>query len=167
MNIISNLLNNINFIENQWIPQYSLVKKNIIDNEKFTEHFKNNDKYIASFLTLLGIPGDLLARAIYKKGSIDKPYLFLFGIPPFSIIPTIFMFSNNINEGENEKPIDKIAIIGSVLLFGIPLLLLFIKNKIQNKYINDTVIKLLISIVSFLIIFVIYKIKYKYLSIYR
>jgi hypothetical protein len=84
---------------------------------------KNKDKLIPTGLTFAGTPGQLAARAIYKKGSIDKPYLLLFGIPPYSIIPSIAMWFNWIADGEVDKPYDSVSFVAIGLLFFIPLLL--------------------------------------------
>ena len=130
-------------------------------NTKTTKPVNNNvDKIISTVLTLIGLPGQIVARSIYKKGSIDKPYLFIFGIPPFSLIPSILMYTNNIKDGDNENPYDNKSFIGMILLFIVPITLHIIKGRFNDSEILNYSIKPLIQISYIFIIFIIYKIKY-------
>jgi hypothetical protein len=95
---------------------------------------KNKDKLIASGLTFAGTPGQIAARAIYKKGSLDKPYLLLFGLPPFSIVPSIAMWLGWISDGEIDKPYDGLSFIAIGILFLIPLILFRVLNNSNLLY---------------------------------
>ena len=72
--------------------------------EAFT--FTKN-KMIAVILTII-FPffGQLIGRIIYLNGSLDKPWLFLFSIPPLSLLPAIMMMFGLIKKGKGGKPYD-------------------------------------------------------------
>lgn len=93
---------------------------------------KKIDKIIASILTFIGLPGQLLARAIYKNGSLNKPYLLLFAVPPFSIIPSIAVYFNFIKDAEiKDKPFDLYLLLGMILIIIIPFIInLIVDNKL-------------------------------------
>jgi len=58
-------------------------------------------------LTLfLGAPGQLAARINYLNGSLDKPWLLLFFVPPLSIISSIWFFFDWVEEGKGSDPVD-------------------------------------------------------------
>ena len=73
------------------------------------------------------------------------------------------MYLGIIKDGENENPIDKTSIIGTILLFIIPISLYYSKKKITDEtilsYLNYS-IKPLIQILYIVIIFIVCKIKY-------
>lgn len=122
----------------------------------------NKDKLISSGLSLIGISGQLLARIIYKNGSIDKPYLLLCAYFPFSIIPSIAMYFDYIKNGESDQVYDKTALIGTIFLFIIPLLLFKILNRegwLTNEYKN--IIGVLIQFIFIGIIYYIYNQRFK------
>ena len=89
---------------------------------------KNINKIIQTALTFIGTPGQIAARAVYKKGSLDKPYLLVFAIPPFSIIPSIAMWMGWIADGDVDKPFDTISLIAVGILFFVPLILFRLLN---------------------------------------
>ena len=120
------------------------------------------DKIISALLTLGGLPGQIIARIFYKKGSIDKPYLFLFFMPPFSIVPSIFMLLDKIKDGENGNPYDYFStILISIFIFFI-FIILIIKN-IIIKY-KDIDLKFIFKIFNhllfILLIFIIFNKKF-------
>jgi hypothetical protein len=62
---------------------------------------------IPGLLTLfLGSPGQLAARIKYLNGSLDKPWLLLFLLPPLSIISSIWFFFDWVEEGKGSDPVD-------------------------------------------------------------
>jgi hypothetical protein len=55
---------------------------------------------ISALLTLfLGTIGQLIARIFYLNGSLDKIWLMLFALPPFSIVPAVYLFMNWVDNG--------------------------------------------------------------------
>jgi len=121
-----------------------------------------NDKLISSGLSLIGISGQILARIIYKNGSIDKPFLLLCTHFPFSIFPALAMYFDYIKNGESDKVYDKTALIGTIFLFIIPLLLFKILNRegwLSNEYRN--IIGILIQFIFIGIIYYIYNQRFK------
>ncbi len=76
--------------------------------KKIKEAFKfTKEKMIAVILTII-FPffGQLIARIIYLNGSLDKPWLFFFSIPPLSLIPALLMMFGLIKKGKGGKPYD-------------------------------------------------------------
>ena len=115
---------------------------------EYIELIKN--KVIPSILTYRGTLGQLIYRILYKKGSIDKAYLLLFAIPPFSIIPIIAIWLDLINEGDANNPIDVNIMIGMILLILYPLIIYKLSTLILKDSFNDY--NFIISIVVQLII---------------
>lgn len=100
----------------------------------------NTDKLIASILTFVGLPGQIIARIIYKYGSLDKAYLFLFAYPPFSIIPALAMWFNFINDAEiKDKPFDINLLIGMLLIIIIPFILYL---RVENKLLINILVQI-------------------------
>ena len=120
--IITNTSTNI--LSNKKIQTNESIIKSTEDmitniSTNFLSNINNSNKIISALLTLTGLPGQILARLLYNKGSIDKAYLLLLAKPPYSIIPSICMYLGLISDGEN--PIDKTSIIGTILLLILPI----------------------------------------------
>lgn len=110
---------------------------------------KKIDKIIASLLTFIGLPGQILARIIYKHGSTDKLFLLLFASPPFSIIPSIAMWFGFIKDAKvKDKPFNLSLIVGMILMIIIPLIL---HKFIDNKLLLNTLIQVsIIGIIHYI-----------------
>jgi hypothetical protein len=81
--------------------------------KKIKEAFTfTKEKMIAIILTII-FPffGQLVGRIIYLNGSLDKPWLFFFSIPPLSIIPALMMMFGVIKKGKGGKPYDNYIFI--------------------------------------------------------
>ena len=125
-------------------------------NKSNTNKLNTINKLIASILTFIGLPGQLIARALFKHGSLNKPYLLLFAIPPFSIIPTLAIWFDYIEDAEiKEKPFDMNLLIGMILIYIIPLV---VYKKFEDQ--NKLVISIVIQIASIGIIHYIYNQKF-------
>ena len=124
---------------------------------EYIELIKN--KVIPSILTYRGTLGQLIYRILYKKGSIDKAYLLLFAIPPFSIIPIIAIWLDLINEGDANNPIDVNIMIGMILLILYPLIIYKLSTLILKDSFNDYnfIISIVVQLIIIRIIFLIYK----------
>jgi hypothetical protein len=64
--------------------------------------------------TLLPLIGQPLMRIHKFGGSLDKPYLLLFCIPPFSVIPTLFAAFGLIDKIEGSNPLDIYIIMPAI-----------------------------------------------------
>lgn len=109
---------------------------------------KKIDKIIATLLTFIGLPGQILARAVYKNGSLNKSFLLLFALPPFSIIPAIAMWFGYIKDAHiKDKPFDLYLLIGMFLITLIPFML---HLKIDNKILVNILVQIaLIGIIHY------------------
>ena len=87
--------------------------------------------------------GQLFARIVYFKGSLDKWWLMfpLLLFPPFSLIPLIMMKFGFVANGKGSDPVDKIMLLPIIAKFIIPFILPYM--------IDDEDHALLFSIVSF------------------
>lgn len=76
--------------------------------KKIKEAFKFTKKKLIAVLLTIILPffGQLIARIIYLNGSLDMPWLFLFSIPPLSLIPALLMMFGIIKKGKGGKPYD-------------------------------------------------------------
>jgi hypothetical protein len=123
---------------------------------------KNKNNIISSLLTLSGLPGQIIARAIYKNGSMDKPYLLLFAKFPWSVVPSGAMWSNYITDGEIGKPYDINIVIAIILMFLLPLIIykfLNSENMLHSQHKNF--IGPIIQLVFIGIIYYIYNKKFQ------
>lgn len=87
--------------------------------KKIKEAFTfTKEKMIAIILTII-FPffGQLVARIMYLNGSLDKPWLFFFTIPPLSIIPAIMMMFGLIKKGKGGKPYDSYILLPIIVGF--------------------------------------------------
>lgn len=63
-------------------------------------------------LTLfLGAPGQLYTRIEDLNGSLDKPWLLLFFVPPLSIVSSIWFFLDWVEKGQGGDPVDEFLFI--------------------------------------------------------
>jgi len=117
-----------------------------------------NNKVVPSILTYHGTIGQLIYRILYKKGSIDKAYLLLFAIPPFSIIPIIAIWLDLISDGDMNNPIDINIIIGMLLLICYPLIIYKLSTLILKDSFNDYhfMISIIVQLIIIRIIFLVY-----------
>lgn len=69
--------------------------------------------------------GSYFARIIYLNGSMDKWYFMipLFFIPPYSIIPMLFMKYGMIKKGTGANPIDPSMVMPIIAKFILPLII--------------------------------------------
>jgi len=124
---------------------------------EYIELIKN--KVVPSVLTYHSTFGQLIYRILYKKGSIDKAYLLLFAIPPFSIIPIIAIWLDLINDGDMNNPIDVNIILGMILLIFYPLIIYKLSTLILKDSFNDYhfMISIIVQLIIIRILFLIYK----------
>ena len=110
--------------------------------DKALQFMTNPKKAMAAVLTLT-IPfiGQIMARAMLYNGSIDQPWLFLFAVPPMTIIPVLAMMFGQIDNLDGGAPWDNVVWLPMI---GIVLGALVSKN---NKIMN--IIKLGLGVGSF------------------
>lgn len=112
------------------------------------------DRFKAAGLTfLLGSPGQLLSRIRWYKCSINKPWLFLFIMPPFSIVPAIMFLLGKVEPSKVEckDSLDKIGLImgGVILLIGL------ILDHVLSLNMNDVSGLIALYSISFILIFLV------------
>lgn len=70
------------------------------------------------FIVLIGgVIGELIVRINYLNGSLDKPWLMAFLLPPLSIISSIFYFTGFVKKGVGSDPWDHFVMIIPFLTF--------------------------------------------------
>ena len=89
--------------------------------------FFKNAKNITAFILTVTIPfiGQIIARFMILNGSLDKPWLFLFSIPPLTLVPAFAMMFSFIEPTKGGLPWDSMVflpimgtVIGSFLAKG-------------------------------------------------
>ena len=105
----------------------------ILGFEKYWKKFKdatvffNKPENITAFILTVCIPfvGQLIARFMILKGSMDKPWLLLFGIPPLTLVPAFAMMFSFIKPTKGGMPWDSMVwlpifgtVLGSVIAKG-------------------------------------------------
>jgi hypothetical protein len=86
--------------------------------KKLKEAFTFTQKKMIALLFTIVIPfiGQIIGRIIYLNGSLDKPWLLLFGIPPLTLIPALFMIFGLIKKGKGGKPWDYYILIPIIIM---------------------------------------------------
>ena len=122
------------------------------DIDKFFKKVKEaftftKEKTTAILLTII-IPffGQIIARFMLLNGSLDKPWLLLFGIPPLTLIPALFMMFGLVAKGKGGKPWDYYVLI--------PIIINIISGFILKNYgIMGQIIKYIVLLLSFIYIY--------------
>ena len=90
--------------------------------------------------------GQIIGRFIYLDGSLDKPWLLLFGIPPLTLVPALFMMFGLIKKGKGGKPWDYYVLI--------PIIINIITGFVLKNYgIKGQVIRYILLLLSFIFIY--------------
>ena len=116
--------------------------------KKVKEAFTFTEKKMIAVLLTTVIPffGQIIARISYLNGSLDKPWLLLFGIPPLTLIPALMMMFGLIKKGKGGKPWDYYILI--------PIILNIIMGFVLKKYgIKGQIIKYVVLLLSFFFIY--------------
>lgn len=79
--------------------------------------FTVNGTTSSALIATLTIPffGQLYARLVLLGGSLDKPWLFLFSIPPLTVVPTIMILFKQIEEIKGGDAIDTYVFVPIIL----------------------------------------------------
>ena len=82
--------------------------------------FFNKRENVIAFIFTSAIPfvGQLIARFMILDGSMDKPWLLFFAVPPLTLVPAFFMMFGAIKPLRGGDPVDKLVwlpIMGTVL----------------------------------------------------
>jgi hypothetical protein len=123
--------------------------------KKIKEAFTfTKEKIFAVILTII-FPffGQLIARIIYLNGSLDKPYLFFFGIPPLTLIPALMMMFGLINKGKGGKPYDSYILL--------PIIVAIVSDIFLKQYFLPYKVPFVKLVLIFITVFGIYWIKSK------
>lgn len=133
---------------------FKKIAKFFKDIEKFFKQVKkafefNTAKMIAVISTII-IPfvGQLIGRLVYLDGSLDKPWLLFFSIPPLSLLPAFMMMFGLIKKGKGGKPWDSYIIL--------PIIVNIIATFVLPRYYdenNSTILKYIFMAISFIIIY--------------
>jgi hypothetical protein len=109
----------------------------------------NTEKLVAIILTIV-FPffGQLVARIIYLNGSLDKPWLFFFSIPPLSLIPALLMMFGLIKKGKGGKPYDPYILLPIVVAISSDIFL--------KKYFLPYKVPFVKLLLIFITVFIIY-----------
>ena len=99
----------------------------------------------------LGPLGQLLSRALYLNGSLDKWWLIIvpiFWLPPFSIVPYVAMLLGFIQNGSGVKPFDTNLLVTFLGTMIVPLIfnMFYLNEHIIGSFIETFIILLLILI---------------------
>lgn len=102
-------------------------------------------------VTCLGPFGQLLARALYLNGSLDKWWLILipiFWLPPFSIGAYVAMLMGYVAQGQGSKPFDSNLLITFLGTMGIPLIFngFELNENIAGTFIQTIIMFLMIMV---------------------
>ena len=116
--------------------------------KKVKQAFTFSQKKMIAVISTIVIPfiGQIIGRFIYLDGSLDKPWLLLFGIPPLTLIPALMMMFGLIKKGKGGKPWDYYILI--------PIILNIIMGFVLKKYgIKGQIIKYVVLLLSFFFIY--------------
>jgi hypothetical protein len=122
--------------------------------EKFFKEVKkaftfNTEKLIAIILTII-MPffGQIIARIMWLDGSLDKPWLLFFGIPPLTLFPAFMMMFGLVNKGKGGKPWDAYIILPIIVNIAST----FILPKFFDKT-KEIIVRYILMAISFIIIY--------------
>jgi len=139
------------------VNPFSAIEKFFKKIEGFFKKIKEaftftKEKLIAIILTII-FPffGQLVARIIYLNGSLDKPWLFFFSIPPLSIIPALLMMFGLIKKGKGGKPYDSYILI--------PIIVGVVSDVFLKKFFLPYKVPFIKLVLIFTTMFIIYWIK--------
>ena len=116
--------------------------------KKVKQAFTFSQKKMIAVISTIVIPfiGQIIGRFIYLDGSLDKPWLLLFGIPPLTLVPALFMMFGLIKKGKGGKPWDYYVLI--------PIIINIITGFIFKNYgIKGQVIRYILLLLSFIFIY--------------
>jgi hypothetical protein len=138
------------------------INKSFKKIEKFFKDFENffkklkkaftfTQQKLIAVLTTIVIPffGQMFARISYLNGSLDKPWLLLFGIPPLTLLPAFFMMFDLIKKGKGGKPWDKYIFIPII----VNIISTFVIDKYYANNMQGQIIKYIILLLSFVFIY--------------
>jgi len=116
--------------------------------KKVKEAFTFTQKKMIAVLLTTVIPffGQIIGRILYLNGSLDKPWLLLFGIPPLTLIPALFMMFGLIKKGKGGNPWDYYILIPII----INIILTFVYS---NGGIKGQIIRYVLLLLSFIFIY--------------
>ena len=112
--------------------------------------FKFDNTKLAAIILTIVVPffGQFFARMFWLNGSLDKPWLLFFGIPPLTLLPAIMMMFGLVKKGKGGKPWDY-----SVLFpIFVNIILTFLLPTMFNIY-TDVIIKCILISLSFTAIY--------------
>ena len=112
--------------------------------------FKFDNKKLAAIIATIVIPffGQFFARLFWLNGSLDKPWLLFFGIPPLTLLPAGMMMFGLVKKGKGGKPWDYFILLPIMVNIVLSLLL----PKMFNIYI-DVIVKYIFIALSFTAIY--------------
>ena len=116
--------------------------------KKVKQAFTFTEKKMIAVLLTTVIPffGQIIARISYLNGSLDKPWLLLFGVPPLTLIPALMIMFGLIKKGKGGKPWDYYILI--------PIILNIIMGFVLKEYgIKGQIIKYVVLLLSFFFIY--------------
>jgi hypothetical protein len=133
---------------------FSKIEKFFKQIEEFFKKIKRaftftRQKLIAIILTIV-FPffGQLVARIIYLNGSLDKPWLFFFSIPPLSLIPALLIMFGMIKKGKGGKPYDSYILL--------PIIVAISSDIFLKKYFLPYKVPFVKLLLIFITVFIIY-----------
>lgn len=112
--------------------------------------FKFDDKKLTAIIATLVVPffGQFFARLFWLNGSLDKPWLLLFGIPPLTVLPAVMMMFGLVKKGKGGKPWDYFVLIPIM----VNIISTFLLPKMFSIY-TDVIIKCILISISFTAIY--------------
>jgi hypothetical protein len=118
--------------------------------EKLKEAFVFTTEKLAYILLTILLPffGQIITRIMYLDGSLDKPWLLFFAVPPLSLIPALMIMFGLIEKGKGGKPWDSYILL--------PIIVNILSRFIVDKFytgIKATIVKYLLLLVSFIIVY--------------
>ncbi len=123
--------------------------------KKIKEAFTfTKEKLMAVILTIV-FPffGQLIGRIMYLNGSLDKPWLFFFAIPPLTIIPALLMMFGLIKKGKGGKPYDQYILL--------PIIVAIVSDIFLKQYFLPYKVPFVKLILIFITVYAIYWFKSK------
>lgn len=141
-------------IEHFALDPFKKIEKFFKDIEKFFKQLKKaftfTEKKLIAVISTIVIPffGQFMSRILYLDGSLDKPWLLLFGIPPLTLVPAFFMMFGLITKGKGGKPWD--------IYILIPIIVNIASGFIIDKYydgVKGKIVKYLVVLLSFVFIY--------------
>jgi hypothetical protein len=94
----------------------------------------------------MGVFAQLYMRIFVLDGSLDKPWLLLFGIPPLSIVPALMMYFGAVAPGQGGKPYDMYMWLPTGLTFLAPI----VTNMLDNYDVSDIIQTIIETIIPLL-----------------